>query len=162
MSKSLTARIEEGQGLQKAIKNLNNSYYKRMTRLNKRIESMLKSDKNAYFVTFTIAPEYEHISYNQVVRKIKEALSEASNYIMNADYGKLNGRLHFHALIETDYNIDYTSFNAIYTYGAINYAPIKVKNVQALREYILKQQLHMEKQTASKVYVSRKKSTLAS
>lgn len=155
MSKSLTKRINEGQPISKAVKNLNNSYYKRMTRINKRITEMLESDGKAYFVTFTIAPEYEHVSYSQLVKKIKEALGQASQYIFNADYGKTNGRLHFHGLINTASDIDYTTFYNKYKYGAINFAPIIVKNAQALKEYILKQQLHIEKQTASKVYLSR-------
>lgn len=155
MHKSLTKRIEEGQSISKAIKNLNNSYYKRMTRINTRITQMLESNEKAYFVTFTISPEYEHISYNQIVKKIKEALQQTSTYIFNADYGKLNGRLHFHGLINTPYDIDYTTFYDIYKYGSINFAPIIVKNAQALKEYILKQQLHIEKQTSAKVYLSR-------
>lgn len=156
MRKTIKDRVKEGQTLQQAINNLNNSYYKRELRLNKRVREILES-KEAYFITFTISPKYEFISFNQLVRKIKEALGSASGYIFNADYGKTNGRLHFHALSGFDATLDYTILNNIYKYGAIDYKKILVNNETALKDYITKQQLHATKQTASTIWVSRKK-----
>lgn len=156
MRKTLQQRINEGQNISKAIHNTNRSYYNRQTRLNNRIKAILNQE-HSYFITFTISPEKEHIKYNTIVRKIKEALGGASLFVFNADYGKLGGRLHFHSLASFDYQLDYTTLNNIYKYGAINFKPIIVKNETALKEYIQKQQLHIEKQTASKIYFSRNK-----
>lgn len=154
--KTLKDRIQEGQPIQKAIINLNQSYYRRDVRLKKRLENMLQKE-HTYFITFTIAPNYYDLSYNTYLRKIKKALGSASGWVLNSDYGSINERLHFHAVATFDDQLDYNIVNAIYQYGSVNYKPIFNKNEKALREYLLKTFNHAVKQTVGNTYFSRKK-----
>ena len=153
--KTLVQRLEEGQSDQQAVDNLRNSYFKFITRINARVRALLKCPY-VYFITFTIAPEYEDVPYHKVVRKIKETLRLSLSFIFNEDYGSKNGRLHFHGIVATHDILDYTKYLEIYQYGAINIKPITVFNEKALKEYVLKQQLHMTKGTAQRIYKSKK------
>ena len=154
--KTLGQRLLEGQDLQKAIYNLNKSYEKKNSRLKKRLERILKGEF-VYFITFTIAPEHYGYEYETYLRKVKEALKSASSWILNSDYGSKNERLHFHAVVVYDYQLDYTTINETYKYGAVNFKRIYNKNEKALREYLIKTLNHTTKQTAGKIHYSRLK-----
>ena len=91
-----------------------------------------------YFITFTIAPKYEGLKYNTYLRKIKEALADASEWVLNSDYGSINERLHFHSVATFNSQLDYNTINKIYKYGAINYKLIYNNNEKAIREYLNK------------------------
>ena len=108
-----------------------------------------------YFITFTIAPEYYDLKYNTYLRKIKEALAGASGWVVNSDYGKINERLHFHAVATFELQLDYNILNAIYKYGSINFKPIYNTDEKSLREYLNKTFNHTIKQTAGKIHYSR-------
>jgi hypothetical protein len=154
--KSLQQRIKEGQDIQQAIDNMNNSYQKRESRVKKRIEKMLQTE-HKYFITFTIAPEHYHLKYETILRKIKEALKNASAWVLNSDYGAKNERLHFHCVASFNQQLDYNIINSVYQYGCVNFKPIFKADEKALREYLLKTFNHGIKQTAGKTYFSRKK-----
>ncbi len=153
MAKTLEKRLNEGQHLQKAINNLNQSYERRISRYDKRIGKMLEKEY-IYFITFTLSDKYINLKENTIERKIKEALGSASSWIVNRDYGKKNNRLHYHGLVAYEQELIYKDLISIYRYGSIDIIPVKDKNQKALREYLLG---HIEKQTASKVMVSRKR-----
>ena len=153
MAKTLVARIQEGQDLARAIRNLNSCYEKQIKRYDKRIELMLE-ECFIYFMTFTLSDKFISLKTQTITRKIKEALAQASQWILNADYGKTNGRLHYHALVSYRFQLDYTTILDIYKYGSVDIIPIKNKNQKALREYLLK---HQSKQTSNKVMMSRRK-----
>lgn len=155
--KTLNDRVKEGQQLQQAINNLNKSYYRRQSRLKKRLEQMLEQE-HTYFITFTIAPKNEGLKHNTYLRKIKEALKTASAWVLNSDYGSINNRLHFHCVATFKAQLDYTILNNIYKYGAIDIMTIYNKNEKAIREYLNKTLNHALKQTAGKIYYSRQKS----
>ena len=152
--KTLKDRLKEGQEIQKAINNLNKSYERRNNRIKKRLEEMLQQEYK-YFITFTIAPENYDLKYNTYLRKIKEALKHASSWLLNSDYGSINGRLHFHCVATFNCQLDYITLNDIYKYGTINYKPIYNDNEKALREYLNKTLNHTLKQTAGKIHFSR-------
>lgn len=148
--------MQEGQDPQQAIDNLNKSYERRNLRLKKRLKKMLQQ-KHVYFITFTIAPAHYNYNYDTYLRKIKEALKCASNWLLNSDYGDEGGRLHFHAVAAFPDKLDYSILNEVYQYGAVNFKPIHAKNEKALREYLLKTLNHATKQTSGKIHYSRKK-----
>lgn len=152
--KTLKERLEEGQAIQRAINNLNKSYQRRDSRLKKRLESMLQNEYT-YFITFTIAPKHEGLKYNTYLRKIKEALADASEWVLNSDYGSINERLHYHCVATFNAQLDYNTINAIYKYGSINYKPIYNTNEKAIREYLNKTYNHAIKQSAGKIHFSR-------
>ena len=152
--KTLTDRLQEGQKIQQAINNLNQSYQRRDSRLKKRLEEMLKKEYT-YFITFTIAPKNYDLNYNTYLRKIKEALGGASAWVVNSDYGTINDRLHFHCVATFKTQLDYNTLNNIYKYGTIDFKPIYNTNEKALREYLNKTFNHAIKQTAGKIHYSR-------
>lgn len=152
--KTLSDRLKEGQEIQQAIINLNKSYYRRDSRLKKRLENMLQND-HTYFITFTIAPKYYDLKYNTYIRKIKEALGGASGWVLNSDYGKTNDRLHFHCVATFNSQLDYSTLNNIYKYGTIDFKLIYNANEKAIREYLNKTFNHAVKQTAGKIHYSR-------
>jgi len=154
--KSLAKRIEEGQYPLQAIDNMNKAYQKRESRIKRRIERMLQSE-HKYFITFTIAPEHYYLKYETILRKIKEALKEASEWVLNSDYGAKNERLHFHCVASFMEQLDYNIIISVYQYGSINFKPIFKADEKALREYLLKTFNHAVKQTAGTTYFSRKK-----
>lgn len=152
--KTLSDRLKEGQEIQQAIINLNKSYYRRDSRLKKRLENMLQNEYT-YFITFTIAPKYYDLKYNTYIRKIKEALGGASGWVLNSDYGKTNDRLHFHCVATFNSQLDYSTLNNIYKYGTIDFKLIYNANEKAIREYLNKTFNHAVKQTAGKIHYSR-------
>lgn len=152
--KTLQERIEEGQDPQQAINNLSQSYYRRDSRLKKRLIQMLEQ-QHTYFITFTIAPKNYGLKYNTYLRKIKEALGHASAWVVNSDYGNINDRLHFHCVATFNSRLDYNTLNNIYQYGTIDFKPIYSANEKALREYLIKTFNHAVKQTAGKIHYSR-------
>lgn len=152
--KTLTDRLQEGQPIQKAINNLSQSYYRRDSRLKKRLENMMQNE-HTYFITFTIAPKNYGLKYNTYLRKIKEALGGASAWVVNSDYGKTNERLHFHCVASFHSQLYYNTLNAIYKYGTIDFKPIYNTNEKAIREYLNKTFNHTIKQTAGKIHFSR-------
>jgi len=154
--KTLNDRLKEGQQIQQAINNLSQSYYRRDSRLKKRLIQMLEQE-HTYFITFTIAPKNYGLEYNTYLRKIKEALGGASSWVVNSDYGNINERLHFHCVAAFNSRLDYNTLNNIYQYGTIDFKPIYSANEKALREYLLKTFNHAVKQTVGNTYFSRKK-----
>lgn len=153
--KTLQDRLQEGQEIQQAINNLSQSYYRRDSRLKKRLIQMLEQE-HTYFITFTIAPKNYGLKYNTYLRKIKEALGGASAWVVNSDYGNINERLHFHCVASFYSQLDYNTLNNIYQYGTIDFKPIYSANEKALREYLIKTFNHAVKQTAGKIHYSRK------
>ena len=152
--KTLKDRLQEGQEVQQAITNLNKSYQRRDSRLKKRLENMLQKE-HTYFITFTIAPKNYGLNYNTYLRKIKEALGNASGWLVNSDYGNTNERLHFHCVATFNSQLDYNTLNAIYKYGTIDFKPIYNINEKAIREYLNKTFNHAVKQSAGKIHYSR-------
>lgn len=79
---------------------LNNSLYQKNKRLKTRIELMLNSSKSVYFATFTLNDNFIELKKETLQKYLKRALKRyCPIYVANADYGKRNGRLHFHAVL---------------------------------------------------------------
>lgn len=158
MRKTALQRLKEGQQPQKAWYNTQKAFERLTTRLTKRI-SWILIQPHKYFITFTIAPGHEGLSIETYARKKKEALSQASCYVSNKDYGDLNGRLHFHAIASFDVQQDYTTgaclLTSVWKYGRVQIDVITVENEKSLREYISKQVNHATKDTAHKIWYSR-------
>lgn len=154
MQKTIHQRLSEGQNIHKAVYNTRNSWKKFVSRLKTRFERMLEYPYS-FLITFTIAPEYYELNKKTYIRKIKEALGGASEWVFNEDYGTENGRLHFHALASFTEQIDYTIIEKIYKYGSVDFLEVKNKNEKALREYILKLINHSLKNSASTIFRSR-------
>lgn len=153
--KNIHDRLENGQPIYKAIVNLKNANKMATHNMLKRVKSILNDNPFCYFITFTINDDNYGLSKSTYRRKIKEALSMASVWVANEDFGKLNGRLHFHALVGFGFQLDYNMITSIYKYGNINFKPIYTHNAEAIRNYMLKLTLHASKDTANDIFYSR-------
>jgi len=156
--KGLKDRIIEGQHIEKAGNNTRYSNYCIYRNMRKRVSNIL-SHKHSYFITFTIKDDSLGLQRDTYRRKIKEALGTASEWVANEDYGKINGRLHFHAFVGYDYDLDYTTITDIYKFGAVNFRKTYDINDEAISKYLLKLTLHALKETANFIFYSRKKRT---
>lgn len=123
---------------------INHASYYRMQRLKKRIASMLDSG-SCLFLTLTFTDEVlrktTEDTRRQAVRRYLKSFGVP--YVANIDYGKKNGREHYHAVIQTDH-VDYSA----YTYGAINGEKIhSAEDYVKLSKYVAKLTNHAIKQT---------------
>lgn len=124
---------------------INHAYYARVKRLKKKISSMLQSG-NCIFLTFTFSDyTLSHTCSNTRRQAVRRFLSQYNTeYVANIDFGKQNGREHYHALILAD-NVDYSA----YKYGSLNGKRVRSSNDYVkLAKYISKLTNHAIKDTA--------------
>ena len=123
---------------------INKASYARVKRLKTRIASMLKNGE-CLFLTLTFTDEIlgktTEDTRRQAVRRFLKTFGVP--YVANIDYGKKNGREHYHGVIQIP-RIDYSA----YTYGAINGERIRsVEDYTKLSKYVAKLTNHAIKQT---------------
>ena len=125
---------------------------KRKYRLKKAIQTILKENlKHSFFLTLTFNNKfYETTTKEKRFKFIKEFLNnQTDKYILNCDYGKENGREHYHALaVANDNYINFTLYNA--KIGVIYIKPMylyKYQSIESKTNYLLK---HAIKDTSDK------------
>lgn len=100
-------------------KNLKKAQDRKLKRLYDRVLYMLKTCNSCLFLTMTLTDKtIKTTSQKTRLRYIKNYLNEqATEYILNCDYGKANDREHYHAIIKPKYRkmVNYTA----YKYGNI-------------------------------------------
>lgn len=86
---------------QEAIK-INQASYKRRKRLSSKIKKLLSS--SACFITLTFKDEVLQLTSPETRRRYVARFLKAnySNYIANIDFGSINGREHYHAVVLGD------------------------------------------------------------
>lgn len=101
-------------------------------RLEKRIKNIISTCKDAYFLTFTFTDRTMESTTEQTrLRYIKNYLNEqASEYVLNCDYGVRNEREHYHAIIKPKHKIIILSK---YKYGYL-----KAEKLFMLQRYNIK------------------------
>lgn len=121
---------------------INNASYHRVKRLKDKIASMIEFP--CVFLTITFKPKY-YGSSDTTKRKYVQRFLNGLNcpYVANVDYGKKNGRLHYHALVQ----IDRVSSD-LWSYGNLDFKAVYNKNNVALAKYISKLTNHAIKETA--------------
>lgn len=123
---------------------INHASRARIQRLKRRISAMLKNGE-CLFLTLTFTDEVlrktTEDTRRQAVRRYLKSFGVP--YVANIDYGKKNGREHYHAVIQTEH-VDYSA----YTYGAINGEKIhSAEDYVKLSKYVAKLTNHAIKQT---------------
>lgn len=123
---------------------INHASRARIQRLKRRIAAMLKNGE-CLFLTLTFTDEVlrktTEDTRRQAVRRYLKSFGVP--YVANIDYGKKNGREHYHAVIQTEH-VDYSA----YTYGAINGEKIhSAEDYVKLSKYVAKLTNHAIKQT---------------
>lgn len=135
--------IEEVQLCQRYCKN----YHNRNIRLSKRIELILNVDINDNaFITLTFNDaSLNNLSYSTRRKRVREFLkSQCALYVANIDFGKKNGREHYHAVVSN--RVD----PSLWAYGSCNAIKITRYNSKALAKYVNKLTNHALKDTANK------------
>lgn len=117
------------------------SFQARKKRLQNRIDFML-ANGDCIFVTLTIARD--DYTFKYVRDKVTEFLRQFDFYVANADWGKLNNRLHYHAVIMTEH-VDHRSWPL----GLINFERVYVseKSCKKLAKYVAKLTNHAVKES---------------
>lgn len=131
------------------------NHVKRTTRASNRIE-LLISNFETLFLTLTFNDKTIEATTEETRRKYVSLYlkSVSPHYVANIDYGKQNGREHYHAIV-VGTDIDYSTWHK---YGAIKGIKIKkASNPLQLSKYINKLSLHACKSTtrAKKLIYSR-------
>ena len=129
-------------------KRLFNAERARVGRLKKRIAYMLNYD--CIFLTFTFTDSVLNNCNQSTLRTyvVRTLKSFSDYYVANIDFGKKNGRLHYHGLVVAE-KVDYT----IWTYGSLNGKKVFNKNSSALAKYIAKLSNHAIKETTKGSYI---------
>lgn len=135
-------------------KKLNNYLSKRY-----RIRNKITKWNEIYFVTLTLNNENINKSRRTLEDKIKQIFKN-TNYICNEDFGKDNGRLHYHALCDEERDL------SLWRYGYS--LSIKCKNrkrgelynyatEKKLASYLTKLANHTIKESSGKIIYGRRK-----
>lgn len=134
----------EGSVLWHEAEKVRQANYKRVKRLKQRITYMLENGSCQFLtLTFTddVLSKTSEATRRQYVRRF---LSNFSNeFVANIDFGKTNGREHYHALIMTDKRIKYTDWKC----GNCDGQRVYNKNTSAIAKYISKLTNHAIKET---------------
>lgn len=125
--------------------------YQKRIRLDKRIESYIRSGRG-YFFTLTYTNEFiERYSEERLLKFAKNWCTKyLESYIGNIDYGKENGRFHVHVV-----GIPKREFALTWWCGSMDFVKIYNDKHKAIRNYILKLVNHAVKGTTSKIFRSK-------
>lgn len=141
------------------VRRLNNAFYARLKRLRKRVVSMMESYRCLWFATLTFDDDtLSKMGANMRRRHVKEFLNDYPEYIANIDFGKKNGREHYHAIIAGD-----SVINSNWTqYGFIHLEMINLDledDIVPVAKYVAKLSNHAVKITTNqnKIIYSRSK-----
>lgn len=130
---------------------INHASYERTKRLKQRIENMLLNG-NCLFLTLTFNDD---ALSNTDAKQRRVAVSRYLKqfncpYVANIDFGKENGREHYHAVINTD-KIEFASWRK---YGNINAERVRNRDLTSdktkLAKYICKLSNHAIKETTKR------------
>lgn len=129
----------------KVANNLNQAKYQRTNRLKKRIQEAVESG-SAYFITITFNPQTLNNTNEQTRRKYVSRWLKSLTpfYVANIDYGELNEREHYHAVITSDNKPPKS-----WPYGFIDILKVKTNDNDTMRisKYISKLTNHAIKHT---------------
>lgn len=128
---------------------INQSKYKRVQRIKKRVEEIVLSG-SAIFVTLTFTDSVLDSTTVETRKKyVKRYLkSNCSIYVANKDFGATNGREHYHAIVNSPTKLDLSQW---FQYGAINVQKVRQSNkdLTKVSKYVAKLTNHAIKETAT-------------
>mgnify|MGYP003299460795 CR=1 FL=1 len=131
-----------GKEMEKMSEQFNINEYKRLRRCKARVEQLVNMGE-CLFLTFTFNNDYYKDTNQDTRRRYAYRTLKKLNcpFIANQDFGKLNGRHHIHALVNTD-----KVAPTIWKYGNIDFERVS-KDPQKVGEYIGKLTEHTLKET---------------
>lgn len=129
---------------------VNDATRKRVYRLHERIEKLL--EEPCLFMTLTFDDDALATSEDTRRQYVRRWLSKYGAYVGNKDFGKDNGREHYHAVLQAN-KVDFKSW----THGTVKVEKIRNPNCKALSKYVAKLTNHAIKETThgSRIIYSR-------
>lgn len=131
----------------RTMDNHKKAIWKLQKRIGERIDYMLKANERVFFLTFTFNDkslpnkETEYITQDYIKKFFNDHLG-VSMYVANTDYGKQNGRFHWHAVVMSKTLFDFK----LWPYGAVNYKEIHKSSIPLrLSRYLIKLKRHAVK-----------------
>jgi hypothetical protein len=121
--------------------------WKLQARITERINYMLTGENPVFFLTFTYDDEHlpdsiHEYDTQQHIIEYFQAHKGVISYVANTDYGKENGRFHWHAVAESLDPFDAYAWE----YGAINFKRIPRTSItKQLTRYLIKLKRHATK-----------------
>lgn len=129
---------------------INNSRYHKIQRCKSKISKLVTKDK-CLFLTITFKDSVLSKTSMQTRRRYvsRYLKSVSDNYVANIDFGKTNGREHYHAIVKIVGELNYADWQK--KYGAINGRVIKNNETDAIRtiKYINKLTNHSFKDSTA-------------
>ena len=116
-------------------------------RVEERLQNMLASDASVLFLTITF--DDEHLPTKQNERNTETLVYEylvsqpgVISFVANTDYGKKNGRFHWHALVLTELDLSHLGWMC----GSIDFVRVRKTSVPLkLSRYLVKLKRHATK-----------------
>lgn len=142
-----------GKDVARVTANINNSKRKKYKRCRHRIEQMVL-DGNAWFVTLTFSDKtLERTSKDTRRQYVRRNLQKHFEiYVANIDYGSINEREHYHALIycQHDPTSEIKAFWDKYGFSKIEQVRTTEDDAKRTIKYVVKLTRHALKETTSK------------
>lgn len=132
-----------------------NAKKKQKQRVYARLATMAECYDGMLFITLTFSDDVlNNTSHSTRKKYVLRFLEGARDYVGNVDYGKKNGREHYHIVTDSNETIK----NADWNYGFSNKKTVHVgRNSQiAIGKYISKTANHSGKETSGKMFCSRR------
>lgn len=129
------------------LQNHKKAIWKLQHRISDRVQHMIESEKNVYFLTFTFNDENLPLNDTQKIlsgNTLHDFMIDNNvlMYVANVDYGKKNGRFHWHAvaLSENPFSHEF------WTMGTVNFKKVPKTSIPLkLTRYIIKLKRHATK-----------------
>jgi len=120
--------------------------WKLQKRIAERIEHMMTGTIPVFFLTFTFKdehlPKLEHERSTEDKIRAFMTASGVQSYVANIDYGKKNGRMHWHAVVQTPHLLDHK----LWVYGSLDFIKVPKTSISLkLSKYLVKLQRHAVK-----------------
>lgn len=121
--------------------------WKLQHRVERRLENMLTSNASVLFLTLTFDDEHLPTKENEKLTQtlVFDYLSRQKgviSFVANTDYGKENGRFHWHAVVLSDLDLTHETW----IYGSVDFLRIRKTSVPLqLTRYLIKLKRHSTK-----------------
>lgn len=145
----LADKLSQNEEYYLEAKKINESFYKRSVRLKERIEHIVCTYPKSLFLTLT----FNDLTLNSTTalqrRRIvvKWLKKHVSCYVANIDFGKTNGREHYHAVVGVFDNINLKSWFDSGLGTCVSKTIVKTSSEDALAKYMTKLTNHAIKET---------------
>jgi hypothetical protein len=133
----------------KVLENHKKAIWKLQHRISDRVQHMIENQSNVYFLTFTFNDKNLPLNDTQKIKSgntLHDFMMNngVSMYVANIDYGKENGRFHWHAVALSENPFSHEFWKM----GAVNFKKVPKSSIPLkLTRYLIKLKRHATKIT---------------